>query len=306
MGKLEELMKAAGSHAAESVARRDAQLIHRESPPAPPSSNRLAGVSRHRTAAEIPTERIVADPNQPREEFDPEAIERLAASIKARGLLQPIRVRWDEGRGSYVVVCGERRWRAAQAAGLSMLSCVVTEGAVQAADILADQLVENLLREDLRPVEQAKAFRTLMDARGWSTRDLARELNIAQPSVVRALALLGLPGDVQDKIDEGSIPAAAGYELSKLEDAEAQRTVAAEVADSGLTVAETAKVVRTRTSRPAKGKGSKARKVTERTFRTSDGTKITIENRRGLDDERLLPALRELLGRLEDEQVQAA
>jgi ParB family chromosome partitioning protein len=128
MGKLDELMKTAGSHAAESVARRELPAIHRASPPAQAPSGKLAGVSRSKGAAEIPTDKIGPDPDQPRQEFDDEDIEHLAGSIRTRGVLQPLRVRWDEGRSMYVLICGERRWRASQRAGLVSVPCNIVEG----------------------------------------------------------------------------------------------------------------------------------------------------------------------------------
>ena len=95
---------------------------------APAGPDRLQGVARSKNAAEIPVDRIGPDPDQPREEFDAEALGRLAESLKTRGQLQPIRVRWDEEQGAYVIVCGERRWRAAELAGLPTMSCVIVDG----------------------------------------------------------------------------------------------------------------------------------------------------------------------------------
>ena len=88
------------------------------------------------------------------------------------------------------MICGERRWRAARLAGLPTLSCVIADEPTDAGELLALQLIENALREDLQPIEQARAFRSLMDQRHWSTRDLARELALTQSTVVKALALL--------------------------------------------------------------------------------------------------------------------
>jgi ParB family chromosome partitioning protein len=156
-------------------------------------------------------DRIAADPDQPREEFDPEALQRLADSLRAKGQLQPIRVRWDEGRGAYIIICGERRWRAATMAGLETLHCVIVEGTVEPVELLAIQLVENALREDLRPVEQARAYRTLMDQKGWSTRQLAAELAVTQPQVVRTLALLDLPAVVQEAVEQGTLAPGTAY-----------------------------------------------------------------------------------------------
>src|SRR6185312_3212783 len=104
-------------------------------------------------------------PEQPRKDFEPQALADLAASLKDRGQLQPIRVRWDEGSGRWLIVAGERRWRAAQMAGMTAMLCVEAKGAQTPDDILEDQLVENCLRADLAPLEQARAFKALVDRR---------------------------------------------------------------------------------------------------------------------------------------------
>ncbi len=235
MGKLDELRRLAGGNADESMGAGRAAVVHGAPGPGPrPVAARLQGITRSQNVAEIPVERIGPDPDQPREDFDEEALLRLAESLKARGQLQPIRVRWDEGRGLYIIVCGERRWRAARMAGLDTMAGVIVEGPMNAAELLTVQLVENALREDLRPLEQAKAFRALMQQRDWSARQLARELAIPHPNVVRALALLELPPSVQDSVEQGALPPATAYEVSKLPTAEAQAEVAGLVVAEGL------------------------------------------------------------------------
>jgi ParB family chromosome partitioning protein len=254
MGKLDDLTKAGGANVAESMG---ASRAAGPPPGMDPTMARrmpahLEGVARDKDAARIGIDRIVRDPGQPREEFDEESLHRLADSLRQRGQLQPIRVRWDEGQGKYVILVGERRWRAAQMAGFASLSCIIVEGELNDAERLSIQLVENALREDLRPVEQARAYQTLMESHGWSGNQLARELHIAQASVAKALALLDLPEQVQDQVDRGSLAASVAYEVSKLPD-DGQRIELAEAAVAGkLTrseVAEAVKAVRAR--RPA-------------------------------------------------------
>jgi ParB family chromosome partitioning protein len=203
----------------------------------------------------IPVAKIDRDPHQPRQEFDEEELARLAESLRIRGQLQPIRVRWDEGRGMYVILAGERRWRAAAMAGLDRLSCVIHQGDLTEEDTLAMQLVENALRTDLKPVEQARAYRRLMDARGYSTRELATELHVAQTSVVRALSLLGLPADVQVRVEGGELAATVAAELTKLPDPTLQAEVAQTVLAEGLTrteVTELVQAVRARRPSPSR------------------------------------------------------
>src|SRR5215210_9222733 len=132
MGKLDELKRAAGGNVAESASRRQAAVLAAAAP-AGLNPARMEGVARSKAALEIPLEKIERDPGQPREEFDPEALSRLAESIGARGLLQPVRVRWSEEQGRYVLIAGERRWRAAGLAGLQALTCVVVDGEIPPA-----------------------------------------------------------------------------------------------------------------------------------------------------------------------------
>jgi len=315
MGKLDELLKAGGANIAESMGagrprmgssegRGDAVVADRTS--SVPS--RWQGVSKSKNAVEIPIAKIVPDPDQPREEFEPGALERLAESLRTRGQLQPIRVRWDEAADRYVVVCGERRWRAAGIAGLATLTCVVSEGEIEEGELRALQLIENCLREDLRPIEQAKAFKALMDRHGWSGNQAAKELGVAQPTVVRALALLDLPEPVQDRVEQGALPPGTAYEIGKIRDAGVQSELAERVVAEKLSRAETVEAVREAARRAPStvAKGRKAGKVpTARTLRAA-GCKITVECRKGVDDATLAAALREALDQVAGRAGQAA
>jgi ParB family transcriptional regulator, chromosome partitioning protein len=253
MSKLDELRRTAGQNVKDSSgADRAEQPGGHVAGGAP---NRWQGVERSRDMAMIPVAKIDRDPDQPRQEFDEEDLARLAESLRIRGQLQPIRVRWDEGRGVYVVLAGERRWRAARMADLDRLACVIHEGALTDEEKLAMQLVENALRVDLKPVEQARAYKRLMEARGYSTRELASELHIAQTSVVRTLSLLELPAEVQGHVEEGELAATVAAELTKLPDPALQAEVAQAVIAEGLTrteVTELVQAVRARRPTPTR------------------------------------------------------
>jgi ParB family transcriptional regulator, chromosome partitioning protein len=279
MGKMDQLRRQAAGNVAESMgAGLDAPAA-----PAPgfgprPAPAHLQGVVRSKDAAQIQLDRLAADPDQPREDFDEESLGRLAESLKTRGQLQPIRVRWDEGRGLYVIVCGERRWRAAKVAGLASMACVIVEGPLEPADLLAIQLVENALREDLKPIEQARAYRQLMDRNRWSTRQVARELSIAQPQVVRALSLLNLPDSIQDQVEQGALAPATAYEIGKLDDQADQRAMAERVVVEKLTRQEAVDAVRQRKQ------GHPIRDLSDRPapaeFRVSDSVIVTVKYRK--------------------------
>ena len=215
------------------------------------------GAARLKDALAIKLDQIVPDPNQPRKEFDPAELADLAESLKARGQLQPIRVRWDEAAGKWVIIAGERRFRAAQLAGLPTLVCIEATKPQTEDDILEDQLVENCLRDDLKPVEQARAFRTLMDRRGWSYRQLGAALNLSSAHITRSMALLNLPGDLQEQVDPGAVPASAAAEVAKIEDDAARRDLVGKIAAGELTRDETVREVRRATSRVAEIRGRK-------------------------------------------------
>jgi ParB family chromosome partitioning protein len=288
MGKLDQILQATGANIDESMGASRKRVMHGATPPPTAAvPDRLRNVTRSRDAAEIPVEKIDRDADQPREEFDPEGLAQLADSLRARGQLQPIRVRWDEGRGVYTIICGERRWRAARLAGLPTLSCIVVDKPLDAAERLAVQLVENALREDLRPIEQARAYRALMELKGWSGNQLARELSIHQASVARALALLDLPATIQEQVEQGTLSPATAYEVSKVDDAVQQQALAARIVAESLSRDDVAHEVR-KTPRRTK---AKSRKVTSWTRRTPTGCKVTIERGRGLDEPAIVEAL---------------
>jgi ParB family transcriptional regulator, chromosome partitioning protein len=162
----------------------------------PPAETEDAGRFR-----ELPTESLVPNPQQPRRHFDQQALEELAASIRASGVLQPLVVR---PRGTqYEILVGERRWRAAQQAGLARVPAIVREASD--AEALELGLVENLLREDLNPLEAADAYQRLLTEFGWTQEELARRLGKDRSSVANALRLLRLPPLIQEDLRTGRL-----------------------------------------------------------------------------------------------------
>jgi ParB family transcriptional regulator, chromosome partitioning protein len=300
MGKADQLLRSMGGIIAESASHRGAPAVM---PTTPASStlttDRLAGVARSKAALDIPLAKIEADPDQPREDFDEDSLARLAGSVGSRGILQPIRVRWDEGRGAYVIIAGERRWRAAKMAGLATLPCVLDDRPATAGELLAMQMVENCLREDLKPVEQAKAFRALMSLNGWSGNQLAKELGVSQSGVVQTLALLELPEAVQLTVDKGDLSASSAYAIASLGDPVAQAEIAAQVIAEGLTRAETVEAVKRMAGRSKSKAAPKAKKITRRLLKTSNGVKLTLERSKGLDDALIVAALEDALAQIQ-------
>jgi ParB family chromosome partitioning protein len=260
------------SKAAESLQRRFGQNLSESLGVRPPSGGTVGmpvpvmgfpretspddGRTRARDAGHMEIDRIVPDPDQPRKEFSDDAIERLAASLLKHGQLMPIRVRWNPTIGKWVVISGERRYRAATRAGLKTVACVFAEDGLSPSEILQEQIVENLLREDLKPIEQARAYRQLMDLHGWTAKELAGELQVSQGAVSKSLSLLTLPVELQEQVDQGSIPATAAYEVAKVEDQDVQREIARRIVDEDLTRDAAAEVVREAAGKPARSGGS--------------------------------------------------
>ena len=176
----------------------------------------------------IDADKVMPDPDQPREEFTEDGIERLANSIQEKGQLSPIRVRWSDEHRKWMIIAGERRWRATLRAGLPTIECFFHEGELAPSEILEQQLIENCLRENLRPVEEAHAFQKLIGLNGCSQKELATVLRISETRVTRALALLKLDPQVQRQVDENQISARTGYEISRVSNPTVQQALAQE------------------------------------------------------------------------------
>lgn len=189
---------------------------------------------------EIELDLIAPNPRQPRETFDEEAVEELAASIRAVGVLQPVVVR-RSGNG-YQLVVGERRWRAARLAGLERIPAIVRDS--EDGSMLRDALIENLQRQDLNALEEAAAFRALLDEGGLTHEELAAQVGKSRAAISNALRLLGLAPGVQQRLRSGSITPAHARAIAALADSASQERAAARVVAEGLSVRATEDLVR--------------------------------------------------------------
>jgi len=150
---------------------------------------------------EIPVDQIEANPAQPRKSFSSEALEELVASIRASGVIQPVIVR-HRGPG-YQLIAGERRWRAARQAGLERIPAIVRDATD--AESLELALVENLLREDLNPIDEAEAYEKLLGQFGWTQEELAGRIGRDRSSIANSLRLLRLPEEIQADLRGGRL-----------------------------------------------------------------------------------------------------
>lgn len=181
----------------------------------------------------------LVEPNrsQPRKNFDEESLRELSDSIKRFGILQPLIVR--KTGITYTIVAGERRWRAAKLAGLKEVPVIVTD--LDKEDAAEIALIENLQREDLGPVEEALAFRELMDGYGLTQEEVAEKVSKSRASIANSLRLLQLPGEVLELLTEGRISAGHARCLITIEDEKELKALATEIAEKGLSVREAEK-----------------------------------------------------------------
>ena len=184
----------------------------------------------------LPISKVEPRADQPRYSFDEEALATLSESIRQYGLIQPISVRKLDG-GYYQIIAGERRWRAARMAGLSEVPVRIIEADDRRAMELA--LVENLQREDLNPIEEARGYRTLMDEYGMTQEQAAAAVGKSRPAVANALRLLGLGEAVTAMVENGSLSAGHARALLPIKDAKKQLELAETVISRGLSVRQT-------------------------------------------------------------------
>ena len=222
-----------------------------------------ASLDRARTSRDVPVESLRPSPFQPRHRFDPEESESLVASIREKGILQPILVRRvgsdddDDEEESFEIVAGERRWRAAQEAKLHRVPVVIKE--LTDTDSLEVALVENLQRQDLTPLEEAMGYNRLMEEFGHTQERLAQAIGKSRSHLANMLRLLGLPDEVKGLLDDGSLSAGHGRAVLG---AESPLALARRAVKQGLSVRET--------ERLAQGSPGKARRTVPGQSKSTD------------------------------------
>lgn len=185
---------------------------------------------------ELSISNIKPNPNQPRKDFETEAFNELVLTIKQLGVIQPVIVTEKEEE-TFEIVAGERRWRAAQKAGLRTIPCVVK----QTTEVTSVQmaLVENLQRQDLNPIEEASAYEYLLNDGGLTQEKLAKILGLSRPYITNTIRLLKLPDEVRDSVVKGDISQGHARAIAALKDEKQQIKLARKVLARGLSVRET-------------------------------------------------------------------
>lgn len=185
---------------------------------------------------ELPVELIKPNPSQPRTRFDPEALAGLASSIESSGIVQPLLVR-PLADGSYELVAGERRWRAARQAGLAQVPAIVRDE--DETERLQTALIENMVREDLNPVDEARGCAALVDDLGVSKQELARRVGRSRPAVSNLIRLLDLPDQALELLEAGELSEGHGRALLLAHGHDLRGRLARSAASAGWSVRET-------------------------------------------------------------------
>jgi ParB family chromosome partitioning protein len=214
-------------------------------PNAPSAEPRPSETQRKYFQAQI--EDVYPSPEQPRRRFDDAELDELAQSIRAHGVIMPLVVRAKPG-GGYLLIAGERRWRASQRAGLREVPVVVQE--VDSREAFERALVENLQRADLNPIEEAAAFQRLLDEFGLTQEEVAERVGKERSTVANAVRLLKLPPPVRAMVEERKLSMGHARALLGLDDADAIEVAARQVAAKGLSVRATEDLVRKKNDPP--------------------------------------------------------
>jgi ParB family chromosome partitioning protein len=231
------------------------------------------------SARRVPIEFLSPNPNNPRKSFDGEELDSLVASIREKGIVQPILVRSVGGEGRYEIIAGERRWRAAQRAGLHDVPVAIHQATDKEALELA--IVENVQRADLNPIEEATGYQQLIDAFGYSQNDIAHSIGKSRPHIANTLRLLKLPEKVRAYLMDGRLTAGHARALVGAADPEA---MAKRIVEAGMTVRD-AEVLGERGKATPKRRVSKSKDpdtiALEKALSDATGLKVVINHRSG-------------------------
>jgi ParB family chromosome partitioning protein len=257
---------------------------------------------------DLDIESVEPDPDQPRKHFDPEALDQLAASLKSQSQLVPILAFHDPGTNKYIILDGERRFRACKIAGLPKIRAEVWPYRPDKNELTIGRLTIDQQRLALDPTEQAAAFKEVMDNNGWSASELGRHIHVAHTTITRALALLTLPEDIRAAVGRKDMPVNIAREIARVTDPETRTTVLSQVQEEKLGATAVQKLV---SSVLAKPKGAKRgpKKARVWTFKNVGGftAQVSVKKvvvtpqKKGTSPEDVLAALEALVLKFRDE-----
>jgi len=239
-----------------------------------------------RTIGDIDIAEVFPDPDQPRKEFDDKSLQRFGEEIREHGQLQAIGVRWSEGR--WLIIFGERRYRAMLAAGITQIKCRFYRDALSESQIREIQLTENLQRSDLKPLDEARGYQGLIELNRWTGKQVAEHLHISPAKVSRGLKLLSLDVDVQAKVESGELSPSIAYRAAKEKKPEARQQIIDDALAGKLT--ET-KARQTSSAKKKAATTGKPRRSTNSTFQVDNGIRVVVSGRKFVGEQGVLDAL---------------
>lgn len=189
---------------------------------------------------EISIDLIIPNDRQPRKKFDEEKILQLSESIKEHGIIQPIII--NKEKNKYIIIAGERRWRAAKLAGLKKVPVVIMD--LSNKSVLEVSLIENIQRQDLNPIEEANAYKKLIDEYNLTQEELSKRIGKSRTAIANCLRLINLDSRVRDYLIDGVISEGHGRALLSLEDGDLQYSIAQTIIDENLSVRETERIIK--------------------------------------------------------------
>jgi len=247
------------------------------------AAEKRPGAESQGSVVQLAIDKLVANPGQPRKNFDETELRELADSIAEHGIIQPV-IAADAGDGSYIIIAGERRTRAARLAGLTAIPAIIRKYTDQKR--LEVSLIENIQRTDLNPIEEAAAYKNLMDFSRLSQEELAVRVGKNRSTIANALRLLKLPADVQKSLETGGISSGHARALLAVTEKNAREKLFKEIIDKGLSVRDAEKRAAALNVTPATGEAPPEAKppkrpaeidAMEEKFIDKLGTKVVIE-----------------------------
>ncbi|MFT9089484.1 MAG: ParB/RepB/Spo0J family partition protein [Gluconacetobacter sp.] len=259
------------------------------------------GEAKFKHSFEVELSKLDPDPLQPRTFFDESALEELAGSLKLHGQLQPILVRpSDQDDRRWIIVVGERRWRAASSLGWDKMLAIEFSG-----DRRSAMLVENIMRADLTPAEEAKGLKQVMDEEGWSQREAAAQLGLSQARISRSLRILTLPAEFLDKAATMGVPSNVLVGIAREDDPERRESLMARALSGDLTVAQVNEVRSEVNAAPREGAKEKSPSAKDNSGGRSNAavrkavSALLADRKKGVlpsdEDRKLLVELRSLI-----------
>jgi len=277
-------------------------------PPAPATEagpNKYDGMNRQRTTMLL--DNIIPDLEQPREDFNEAELAEMATTIKTHGVLEPVRVRWCQQAGKWILIFGERRLRAAHLAGLKEIPCIFEEGPLTRDQLDEIQIIENIHREGLKPSEQAKWIRRYMARQeGRTQKHIAAKVRMSEATISNVLAAAELPTPILNLVDAGVIPVRVGADLVGIKDPVEQAEIAEKIVTGKMNRVEALAEIKTK--KPAKAKQRRRAPKPSRTVRLMlDGDyTVTIASKQPFQDGEVRKVVVLALESIDREQGRAA